>query len=610
MSSLWIVMALLLVSTVQANAFEKSFGVSVNTFTTLPKITSLTQNNYVPNTAVVSVKLGLISGGGNFSTGITPGLTAFDPAGTKVFTRGLDNACSQESERIKTGEVKLFQEPHNSTTGISSIKMSARDGCTPKGEPVCVSSVVVLPSSGDKKVDPIYVSGNLLAECDATWYWGADSFDTVNDDCNKRSVREKCVWMSQVPQEYGTLKDVEISDTAAFLRENEQSFKPGCTSNLRLNFLNGTKMGHSQVAETTPTFDYVFYNSRDSATELCKSLSSFGPSFLSLKESTFCDMPTRQTFPMCNTEIVQRCVKRDGSLLTFIPRPSWTSPLSLARPMTLRPLGPLEAVNSTTGNQTNTAKDPSCQPIQRDKLFVGEKLWAGEHLVSSNRSTRLILHTNGEILTHYQEDASTYRLRNLSPTALNWTREFDPRSYYMELQEDGRICTQVWNTADRHCVGEVLPKDLYTLELNNNGFLYVKKPSGEAVQIDICPVMTSLKAGEKMTSSCLMSTDHSTFVTMSPQGSLILYKSRRYYVAEREPKTSYLELRRDGRLAICASNGTVTSVEFEGGLEEDDYIVYVTNEPLILIDGSNGKTRWKSTFVTKETPESIMLPMP
>lgn len=123
---------------------------------------------------------------------------------------------------------------------------------------------------------------------------------------------------------------------------------------------------------------------------------------------------------MCNTEIVQRCVKRDGSLLTFIPRPSWTSPLSLARPMTLRPLGPLEAVNSTTGNQTNTAKDPSCQPIQRDKLFVGEKLWAGEHL----------------------------------------------------------------------------------------------------------------------------------------------------------------ELRRDGRLAICASNGTVTSVEFEGGLEEDDYIVYVTNEPM------------------------------
>ncbi|KAG0224336.1 hypothetical protein B0O80DRAFT_513943 [Mortierella sp. GBAus27b] len=609
MPSLWIVIAfiLALMPTVQASAFDKSFGVGKNTFTTLSKMTSLIQNNYVPDKAVISFKLGPISGGENSSTGIVPGVTASDSKGSKVFAWGTSNdTCKQGFERIEANGTKLFQEPLTSTAGIASIKMTARDGCAPKGEPVCVSSVVVLPSNGNNKSDPIYLSGNLLTECDAPWYWGADTFQGFNDNCDRQTIREKCVWMSQVPQENNMVRDVQISDVPAFFQGNEGSFRPSCNSNLRMNLLKGTKTKPGTANETNPTFDYVFHNNDDSAKVLCDSWSSYGPSFLSSKESLFCDMPTKQIFPVCNSNLTKGCVKSDGSLLQYIGAPPWTPPSSLVRPMPLKFLGrPDENVNSTTISQTtatlDTIKDPSCRPIQRDKLSVGEKLWAGERLVSNDRNTRLVLDVGGDISTQQGNSTTT-----LSVQGLQFSDVERPFTYHLELLDDGRICSTAWNTTDQHCIGQAFPKDKYTLELYNNGFLYVKKPSGEVVQIDKCQVLTSLKAGETMTDACLMSSDQSMIVKLTLNRHLGYLRTKREFVkyfgaampvplAPGGPGlAAALELQRDGMLKINIPEYNRTHVLFEGGLGDDEYIVHITNNGTLVLNGSDGQKRWEA----------------
>ncbi|KAG0224337.1 hypothetical protein BGX31_008046 [Mortierella sp. GBA43] len=567
-------------------------------------MTSLTQDNYVPNKVVVSVKLGLNSGGRDVDTAVAPSVAASDSTGSKVFAWGMNNnTCNQEDERTKVGETNLFQEPLNSTAGIASIKMSARDGCAPKGEPVCVSSVVVLPSSGNTKGDPVYLSGNILAECGATWYWTTDSFDGFDDNCDRQRVQERCVWMSQTPQEYRTLKEAEILDVPAFLRGNERNFRPSCTSNLRLSFLDGTKAGSSDLLKTTPTFDYVFYNNRDSAKDLCFSTASYGPSFLSLKESMFCDMSTRQKFPLCDSDIAKGCVQRDESLLTFIPGPSSPSSPSLARPMPLRFLGP----SNTTGNQTNTAldtsKDPSCQPIQRDAFSVGEKIWAGEHLVSNKRNARLLMDVHGEIFSQFQSDGGASSLTTLGFRTLDERKLLDRPTYYMEVLNDAKICTQVLNTNDRRCLGVSFREDNYTAELYNNGFLYIKKPSGQVLQLDICPVTTHLQVGGKLTNSCLMSSDQSIIVKLTPDGRLRCFRTRwDYLISKGGDTSSSLEILRDGTLRILTPARNDTQVLFNGGLELDGYMISVSNNATLMIHGTNGVKRWEAPLLSMDKP--------
>ncbi|KAG0220913.1 hypothetical protein B0O80DRAFT_170607 [Mortierella sp. GBAus27b] len=590
-ASLWIMTAFILVSTAQVNPFDKPFGVDLRTYTTIPKLTSLTQKDYVPNKVVVSVNLGLNSEGRSFSTAIAPGVAAYDSTGSSVFKWGMDNdPCDNEDDRIKVNKTNLFQERPKSTGGITSIKVSARDGCAPKGEPVCVSSIVILPSNGDNKSDPIYLSGNTLG-LQSSWYWSRDSFDAFDDGCNKLRKPGICVWMSKVPQTYLTIKELEILDVPKFLQENQGTFRPSFHSNLRLDVI-----GPEWKDITAAPFDYVFYNNVNSAAALCASQTSSGPSFLSLHESRFCAMADKVTIPMCNSTITKECVTRDGSFLKFIPGRRYVRLHSIPHPMPLRFLGPPEAVNSTTGNQTNTApdtvKDLSCQPIKRDKLSVGEKLWAGEHLASAGRNAFLLLKTDGYLV-------KTFGYNGPALPTNNHITPYSNATYYLELLDDGRICTQLWNTTVQQCMGPGLPKDNYTVELYNNGFLYVKKSSGETVQIDKYSVLTSLKAGEKMTeTSCLISSDQSTIVTLVTMD----LKSFRLKDYQFEQAASIfptkLELHRDGKLTV--STGSMSKVLFIGGFEDNEYTLHVTNNGRIRISRSDGLIRWESAVLTGE----------
>jgi hypothetical protein len=146
-------------------------------------------------------------------------------------------------------------------------------------------------------------------------------------------------------------------------------------------------------------------------------------------------------------------------------------------------------------------------------------------------------------------------------------------------------------------MGQALPKDNYTLELYNNGFLYVKKPSGEAVQIDGCTVLTSLKAGGKMMqTSCLMSSDQSTIVILTFAFGLKSYRlkidSFEVQAALTLP-TSELQLHRDGKVTLYDPYSKQFKDLFNGGLEDDEYTIHITNNGTIQLNGSDGLIRWE-----------------
>lgn len=44
-----------------------------------------------------------------------------------------------------------------------------------------------------------------------------------------------------------------------------------------------------------------------SATSLCASPNSWGPDFVSFKEGVFCDMKTKETWPLCDRNRVRNC---------------------------------------------------------------------------------------------------------------------------------------------------------------------------------------------------------------------------------------------------------------------------------------------------------------
>ena len=58
-----------------------------------------------------------------------------------------------------------------------------------------------------------------------------------------------------------------------------------------------------QSAQRSPKFDNRLVTSiheQHSALELCKNDQSYGPDFVSFSENIFCDMTTKQNWPLCN----------------------------------------------------------------------------------------------------------------------------------------------------------------------------------------------------------------------------------------------------------------------------------------------------------------------
>jgi len=592
------------VPVVQANPFIIGFGVVSGIVTLIPWISSLTKDNFVPDKVVIASKAGYNYPGQDDGTqGPAPWLVAVDAKNRAVFRR---EGCQDSSKHhIKDGETKVYTTDVITNSKIDRIKMTAGDSCDTSGcfclsksEPTCIANTIILPPDSGSAGQPVYFSGTILAECGASWYHGRDSFSVLNQDCQQQTLPEKCVWMSNYRQGgVSVLKQAHMINVPTWIEENEGTFRPSCGINLNLQILEQK----SKKRSLTSDFDYAMYNDIASAIELCTSDTSYGPSFLSLKESLYCDMATKTLIPMCNTEhapvnnhtwiATSTCINSDGSFVTY--QTSKNSQLS-ARDLTpirvpLKFLGPPPGSVVQTPAVNNTLfKRQGCNVKRRSKISAGQRLWSGEQLTSSDGTKRYVAQSDGNSVIYDESGNVLWTLGQYIPS---------PRStYYAELQRDGNFCFQAWNGDGKKCVRNfAFPDHKYEMELYGNGLLYFKETSGYVKATNLCPVWgTSIVSGTRMDLSCVISPNHNAFLYMQPDGNLVTYVA--YKAAWAFPQAMgsgrFLELTNTGALRILDSGGNIKHTLFNGGLSKGTYYASVTNDGKISIKGTDGKEKW------------------
>ncbi|KAK3821176.1 MAG: hypothetical protein J3Q66DRAFT_332753, partial [Benniella sp.] len=310
---------------------------------------------------------------------------------------------------VAEGTTRRYRVDVKVNSEITQLKMTARDKCRPRGDPICVASSAVVPPKLSNRDRVIYFTGSTLAECGAPWYHGRDTITAYDATCTKIKVPEKCVWMSEMRQSISVLKEALLI-------------------NVPSNYAGD--------------FDYAMYNDVASAIELCTSDTSYGPSFLSLKESLYCDMTTKTLIPMCNTQHAPvnnhtrietgTCINSDGSFVTY--QTSKNSQLS-ARDLTptrvpLKFLGPPPgSVETPTVNTTLSKRAETCNLKLRTKISAGQRLWSGEQLTSSDGSKRYIVQSDGNSVIYDNSGNVLWTLGQY----IAWPRG----TFYAELQRDG-----------------------------------------------------------------------------------------------------------------------------------------------------------------------------
>ncbi|KAG0220915.1 hypothetical protein B0O80DRAFT_429231 [Mortierella sp. GBAus27b] len=520
----------------QANPFATLIGMAFNVFADLPSLMPISPKDADPENVVVFVRAGYSAPDANVGTqGITPVVSGFDVKERLVFERGFGNECNRANEFIHEGETKKFKAPVMVGSEITQVQMVAHDKCGGgEPDPICVASAVVLPTGVSNHGDPIYFSGTLLAECGASWYYGMDTFNAYDQECKKQRIQEKCVWMSEVPTTgHSVLKEVLISNVTEFLTNNEGTFRPSCGTNVHLTIL---KEAQSQLktrslpTNSTSKFNYAMYNHDASAIDLCVSDTSYGPSFLSLKENLYCDMATKTLIPVCNTQHAyikrgvrmnnETCINSDGSFAAS-PALRGNSKARAPAPIPMRYLGtpPGGAGQNTTTKPLNPAlrkrNDPSCVPKTRSKLVKGEVLWSGEQMWSADKTKRYMVQTDGLAVIM---DANNTQLFKFG------TQVSEPRSTYSsKIMDNGRFCNVRWDGINQGCIDTWAT----SVELYNNGLLYFKNFNDQVVVgTNLCVVYNNPLEVDKpiLGGTCLMSPNHDAFLHMDREGRVVIRK--------------------------------------------------------------------------------------
>ncbi|KAF9345974.1 hypothetical protein BGX34_004306, partial [Mortierella sp. NVP85] len=250
------------------------FGLVTGAYTIVSYFIPVTEKDHALESVLVAVKAGYNSPTQNDGTGgLTPHLRGYDANGRETFSTA-GTSCDNENENVAEGTTRRYRVDVKVNSEITQLKMTARDKCRPRGDPICVASSAVVPPKLSNRDRVIYFTGSTLAECGATWYHGRDSITAYDATCNKIKVPEKCVWMSEMRQSMTVLKEVLLINVPSWINENEGTFRPSCGINLNLYFLD-PKSKKRSLTNYAGDFDYAMYNDIASAIELCTSDTSY-----------------------------------------------------------------------------------------------------------------------------------------------------------------------------------------------------------------------------------------------------------------------------------------------------------------------------------------------
>lgn len=223
----------------------------------------------------------------------------------------------------------------------------------------------------------------------------------------------------------------------------------------------------------------------------------------------------------------------------------------------------------------------------RSGIKSGQVIPTNESLESPDQSHRLLMKENGSAVL-----STTSR-----PQFPIWIlgKESTPANYRFKLRRNGRACVLKPNGRNHECTSGPFGgprRDKWSLDLHNNGVLYLKDSKDQLSWTSVCPVAgTILKAGEQLKASCLVSPDQNTFLYMRPTGPLVIYKGNnggRDFEHADGSTDAYFMITHEGALKIIDPSGNKEYYLYEGGLPHDDYTAEISNDQKIVIRGSDG----------------------
>lgn len=223
-------------------------------------------------------------------------------------------------------------------------------------------------------------------------------------------------------------------------------------------------------------------------------------------------------------------------------------------------------------------------------------------LESPDGSKRFVMQEDG--------NAVIYDKRNAPLWSFGGSNAKD--DYNLTLDAYGVICIHNTQRRDPKCASGPLGErssDSWTLELQNNGYLYLKD-SGDVIRwVNLCPFSgDSIDSGKSLVTACIPSPDFSTFMYMQPDGNLVIYRGYTPLLVFSQllgRRTAYLEFSNTGSLKIKDENKETKEVKeyfLFNGVGPGTYRAAVNNDGRIVIKGGDGNERW-TNFPNPETPE-------
>ncbi|KAG0294491.1 hypothetical protein BGZ98_001755 [Dissophora globulifera] len=237
---------------------------------------------------------------GNGLTGSAGGFPWISIAGTGGELLGTDQDQNRKlaNNAQKTVDVKVNA---NIEVKIIGLQMQSSDA-------ICAAMISWKPSSNIPNANDRagFVVGDLFYFCGRAWnYSGQRYYDSNN------WVDLRCGWLDDDNTAPGSAKIVNINTdimSTTNLKHFDAAKNDICYWGFGTATADNAKFALKSASEHGIKFGNQVHVNKDlSAVGLCDSETSWGPSFYSIKEKTFCDMSTKTKVPLCENGDVSGC---------------------------------------------------------------------------------------------------------------------------------------------------------------------------------------------------------------------------------------------------------------------------------------------------------------
>ncbi|KAK3827750.1 MAG: hypothetical protein J3Q66DRAFT_321008 [Benniella sp.] len=231
----------------------------------------------------------------------------------------------------------------------------------------------------------------------------------------------------------------------------------------------------------------------------------------------------------------------------------------------------------------------------KSTLVSGEQLRNGEYLESPDRSKHFVV-KDGQVIIQEKGKRDLWRW----PLIPDGDQGSDPTQHSLGLDNYGLLSGIDGNGVVKHLIHPEMGKDgTWELSLRNNGLLYLKNPAGVIVWNNICgSIQTYLETTTVFVGgSCLVSPDYGTFLHMTKDGNLELYKGYTlvyHYAGLSHPgahSSTFLVLDKTGGVYVKSYTIHRQYVvhKFKPPLKNDKYRLTITNDAKMRIVDSRGR---------------------